>query len=57
MTIISHLVVEIYFRWMDIKILRLVRLYDKNTPSMIHISAISLISVFKMDFFYIASPK
>ena len=38
---------------MDIKIPRLVRLYDKNTPSMIHISAISLIieSAFKMDFF------
>ena len=47
------MVVENYFSWMDIKIPRLVRLYDKNTPSMIHISAISLIieSAFKMDFF------
>ena len=41
---------------MDIKIPRLVRLYDKKIKSylsMIHISAISLIieSAFKMDFF------
>ena len=49
-------IVENYFSWMDIKIPRLVRLYDKKIKSylsMIHISAISLIieSAFKMDFF------
>jgi len=39
-------IVENYFSWMDIKIPRLVRLYDKKIKSylsMIHISAISLI--------------